>query len=249
MAGIPGDLLKEATAAGKAATKGSERSYMGQLHSGITKAGESMGMSNNVSKYVAGLGMAGAGIGAFNIANNTSENHPFIGGAMKVGIIAGAGYAALKGHGGEMEALAKNPMAKFKPKAEHYNPSDGSAAPFTASKLYPTQDGMTNANLSPERTRPGSMNTFTSSSGKVPEGSTKVGRSGYSTASSTPFAGTTSVGGQNTILPTGSSGTNAASSPVGVSLGGGNTLVSDSSAVARNPNTRRPARRDKRQSR
>ena len=79
--------------------KNTGRSYMGQLHSALTETGENLGLSNKVSKYAAGIGMAGAGIGAFNIANNTSENHPFVGGAMKVGIIAGAGYAALKGHG------------------------------------------------------------------------------------------------------------------------------------------------------
>ena len=228
MAGIPGDLLKEAAAAGKSAAKGSERSYMGQLHSGLTKAGESMGMSHNVSKYVAGIGMVGAGIGAFNIANNTSENHPFIGGAMKVGIIAGAGYAALKGHNGELEAMAKNPLSKFKPKAEHYNPG-GASVPFTPGKLYQNEDSMVAANTKPEfkrepgniGARAGSMNTFhPKSEGKAPEGSAKVGRSGYSTSPMSPAsAGTAPAsGGQGAFdfnaPPPNASGVSAAAGAV-----------------------------------
>ena len=95
-----GDVEKAAAAAveGKA-EKGAGRSYMGQLHSSIANVGENLGMSKKVASVASGIGMAGAGIGAFSIANNTSENHPFLGGAAKVGIIAGAGYAALKGHG------------------------------------------------------------------------------------------------------------------------------------------------------
>jgi len=83
---------------GKAA-KSSSRSYMGQLHSALAETGENLGMSKKAASVVSGIGMAGVGIGAFGLANSSSENHPFLGGAMKVGIVAGAGYAALKGHG------------------------------------------------------------------------------------------------------------------------------------------------------
>lgn len=201
---LNGEVLKEAAEAGKTAAKGSSRSYMGQLHSGLTKAGESMGMSNNVSKYTAGLGMAGAGIGAFNIANNTSENHPFLGGAMKVGIIAGAGYAALKGHTAELEKM------EFKQGVFDFD------APAHV--------------------------------GTAPAGKQSAFDFGSASSGSTT-AGTTTVG-QGVILPTGSPGAAAVSSPIGNSQGNGTVLISGAPKTkSTNSNTRRGANRATQQQR
>lgn len=114
--GKAGKAVAEAVE-GKAA-KSSSRSYMGQLHSTIANMGEDLGMSKKAASVVSGIGMAGAGIGAFSVANSSSENHPFLGGAAKIGIIGGAGYAALKGHGAKAIGEAAEAAAAKKAEAQ-----------------------------------------------------------------------------------------------------------------------------------